>query len=261
VAKRDPTWEEAIEQVLRKADGPLHYAAISERILSEGIKSTLGATPAQTVASRLSSSLAKPDSPFLRLAGGVYGLKASVAEEATRTEDATAASDSETGAVRAFGMFWRRENTIWSTKQPRLLGRQGSGASPVDFRAQVGVYLLHDRDRVIYVGRAADTLFARLHAHTVDRLEGRWDRFSWFGLKSVNAEGVLAEASTAWTHTVVIDTMEALLIESLEPPLNRRRGDHFSAVEYQQVRDPEIDQLNKRRVLAEMAAANGIKSI
>jgi hypothetical protein len=56
-----------------------------------------------------------------------------------------------------------------------------------------------------------------------------------------------------WSQTVVIETLEALLIESLEPPLNRRRGDNFSAVEYLQGIDPEIEHLTQQRVLADMA--------
>ncbi|MBK8385370.1 MAG: hypothetical protein IPL11_06765 [Candidatus Accumulibacter sp.] len=38
----------------------------------------------------------------------------------------------------------------------------------------------------------------------------------------------------------MIGTLEALLIESLEPPQNRKRGDDFSAVEYIQDIDPEL---------------------
>jgi hypothetical protein len=34
--------------------------------------------------------------------------------------------------------------------------------------------------------------------------------------------------------------MEALLIEGLEPPQNRRRGDDFRAVEYLQAEDREL---------------------
>ncbi len=114
-------------------------------------------------------------------------------------------------------------------------------------------YLLHDRDRIIYVGRATDTLFARLRFHTVDRLSGRWDRFSWFGLKSVRPDGSLCEPSEAWSYEAVVETLEALLIESLEPPLNRRRGDNFSGAEYIQVVDPEIEKHRRRKILAEMA--------
>jgi hypothetical protein len=68
---------------------------------------------------------------------------------------------------------------LWSG-MPKLLGRQGAGATDVNFADQVDVYLLHDRERVIYFGRAADTSFTRLKTHTTDRLGGRWDKLSWF---------------------------------------------------------------------------------
>lgn len=175
-SRNEPTWEEAIERVLRAADGPQHYAVISERILSEGIKATLGATPAQTVASRLSTSISQGNSPFIRVSKGVYGLRAVIKVEGDPTSATLSEAESETGALRAFGMFWRRDKVMWASGTRRLLGRQGSGAISVDFAGQVGVYLLHDRDRVIYVGRADDALLARLLFHTKDRLEGRWDR-------------------------------------------------------------------------------------
>src|SRR5208282_404929 len=124
--------------------------------------------------------------------------------------------------------------------------RQVAGATDVNFAGQIGVYLLHDRERVIYVGRAVDTLFARLKAHTTDRLGGRWDRFSWFGLRSVGDDGELSDREVPWGQDVVVETMEAVLIESLEPPLNRRRGDNLSAVECIQVSDPQIEAAKKR---------------
>jgi hypothetical protein len=160
----------------------------------------------------------------------------------------------ETGAMRSFGMFWQRDLVVWSGKA-RLLGRQGLGALEVNFADQIGVYLLHDRDRVIYVGRAADALFTRLRAHTTDRLGGRWDRFSWFGLREVGADGVLTSNPVPWSQAVVIETMEAVLIESMEPPLNRKRGDNFSGAEYLQASDPEVESARKRALLGEMMKA------
>jgi hypothetical protein len=40
--------------------------------------------------------------------------------------------------------------------------------------------------------------------------------------------------------------MEALLIEALEPPQNRKKGDEFRAIEYLQVEDPAI---NKAKIM------------
>ena len=143
-------------------------------------------------------------------------------------------------------MFWQRDSVFWPGK-PQLLGRQGAGATDINFAGQIGVYLLHDRERVIYVGRATDSLFARLKAHTADRLGGRWDRFSWFGLRRVRDNGELSDGEVIWNRDVLVETMEALLIESLEPPLNRRRGDNLSAAEYIQTPDPQIIAAKRKR--------------
>jgi hypothetical protein len=258
---QDLTWDDAILTVLRTAEGALHYTEIAERIAQKKLRKKIGATPAATVAAMLSKSLGDAASPFQKVGRGVFALKDKLEQEATPSE-ATAdapATDSDTGALRAFGMFWDRHKVVWGGRA-RLLGRQGLGASEVNFAEQIGVYLLHDRERVIYVGRATDTLFARLKAHTTDRLGSRWDRFSWFGLRDVGQDGKLAEPSVAWTHLVVIETLEALLIESLEPPLNRKRGDNFAAVEYLQNDDPEIEGQRKKQLLAELIKSAGLEA-
>lgn len=250
--KANMPWDDAIRLVLSEVDGGLHYADVAERIATKGLRQSLGATPASTVSSYLSTSLRElgDKSPYLRVGRGVYALKATTKKKA-QDEISTAPKDAvqeEAGALRAFGMFWKRNSVYWLGK-PQLLGKQGTGATDVNFASQIGVYLLHDRDRVIYVGRASDTLFARLKAHTTDRLGGRWDRFSWFGLRSVLDNGQLSDGEVPWGQDVVIETMEAVLIESLEPPLNRRRGDNFSGAEYIQAPDPQIERIKNKAFL------------
>lgn len=261
IVARDLPWDDAVHEVLRSAEGALHYTEIAERIAQQRLRKQVGATPAATVAAILSKSLSTDGSPYQKVGRGVFALKDKLQQEGApqATPAPEEVAESETGALRAFGMFWDRGKVMWTGK-PRLLGRQGLGASEVNFAEQVGVYLLHDRERVIYVGRASDTLFARLKAHTTDRLGGRWDRFSWFGLRSVAPDGTLAEPSVAWTHLVVIETLEALLIESLEPPLNRKRGDNFSGVEYLQNDDPEIEGNRKKQLLAELMKSAGLST-
>jgi hypothetical protein len=114
----------------------------------------------------------------------------------------------------------------------------------VDFCRQSGVYLLHDAREVVYVGRTTEQpLGVRLRQHTTDRLNGRWDRFSWFGIYSVATSGTLeTDKVVSYNADMLIVTMEALLIEGLEPPQNRKRGDDFRAVEFLQVLDPEIQK-------------------
>jgi hypothetical protein len=251
-SKSNLSWEEAIQIVLSEHDGAMHYTEIAAQISSRGLKSV--ANPAASVATTFTKSLTDPSSPFIRINRGEYALREQLQAanlQASESVDETADPETETGALQAFGMFWRRDQVLW-LGTPLLLGRQGEGAESVNFTDQVGVYLLHDRERVIYVGRAADTLFARLKAHTTDRMGGRWDRFSWFGLRAVTEDGDLGDPSVAWTHTVVIETLEALLIEALEPPLNRKRGDNFSGVEYLQVAAPELEKHRKKQLIDEL---------
>ena len=53
---------------------------------------------------------------------------------------------------------------------------------------------------------------------------------------------------------MVITTMEALLIEGLEPRQNRRRGDDLQAVEFLQFEDPQLEMIRKRSLIQELAA-------
>ncbi len=51
---------------------------------------------------------------------------------------------------------------------------------------------------------------------------------------------------------MLIVTMEALLIEGLEPPQNRKRGDEFGASEFLQTEDPKIRKQSIRDMIDEL---------
>ena len=252
----DLSWRNAIIKVLENADEPMHYTDIAEEIAERGLRTKLRATPANSVGSRISTSLRDEggDSPFVRVSMGYYSLRTT--QEAPPPDEQP---DDETGLLNAFGMYWSRDKVHWSGTSPRILGQQQAGSDDVDFSSQIGVYLLHDGRHVVYVGRTTEQrLGARLKYHTVDRLSSRWDRFSWFGVLSVEETGDLSEApSESFNIDTLIATMEALLIEGLEPPQNRKRGDDFRAVEFLQLEDQEIQTARKAAVLAELAKAIG----
>lgn len=253
----DLNWRNAIIEVLKTEKDSVHYTEITESILERGLKKQVGATPVASVAATLSNSLNQEgdQSPFERVSRGYYRLRTQkkhsrnkpsfVVEEAGR-------EDTDTGLINAFGMYWRREAVLWS--RPRILGQQQPGSTPVDFSHQRGVYLLHDRRDVVYVGRTTDqSLGDRLRQHTINRLNGRWDRFSWFGIYPVRADGTLGQdVGRQMNLENLIETMEALLIESLEPPQNRKRGDGFSAVEFIQVVDLDIRRREQEEIFEQM---------
>jgi len=253
----DLSWRDSITAVLKDSADPLHFTEIARRVAEKGLRKQFGATPAASVAAELSTSL-KGDgesSPFEKVSRGIYRLRQHEGGQTAAAEAAEAEveeAEPETGLINAFGMYWRRENVLWS--QPKLFGQQQVGSTAVNFTGQRGVYLLHDRREVVYVGRTTDqNLGRRLKDHTTDRLSGRWDRFSWFGVLPVEENGELAASpSEAFNLNNLIATMEALLIEGLEPPQNRRRGDDFNAVEFSQVLDPEIEKRRKKELMDEI---------
>ncbi|MBV7295726.1 GIY-YIG nuclease family protein [Corynebacterium sp. TAE3-ERU12] len=150
--------------------------------------------------------------------------------------------DEDNGFLNAFGMFWRRDEVDWERRGETLFGAQLKAAESINFSKQVGVYILYSGDRVIYVGRVTEPrLGPRLWEHTRDRLTGRWDRFSWFGVRAVAEDGTLGSVPKGdFATDMLVATMEALLIEGLEPPQNRRRGDGFNATEFIQTTDQQV---------------------
>ena len=141
--------------------------------------------------------------------------------------------------IKNYGLYWRRDQVEWGSKGPgnsgKLRGYAGNGKTPVDFRAQAGVYVLYDgadipSSRVTYIGQVGrsngDSLYARLYDHHArDHLWNRWTRFSWFGVFAIGKKG-LTQTKVAKTYAdslgSVIDHLEGVLITVLEPPLNKR---------------------------------------
>ncbi len=248
----EKSWKYAINKVLKEADAPLHYTEISELILSRGYYATDGATPAATVNAQISHSIKHQAerSPFLRVGKGIFTLRSAMvpmtAPHRTKAVKPELVSETDVESsdsiIHSFGMYWQRDLIVWRN-EPRMYGKQQAASKPVDFGKQKGIYILYDHHTVVYVGRSIDRpLSKRLYEHTVDRLGSRWNRFSWFGLLDVTQEGNLRETSIDASLAVLVATLEALLIEALEPPQNRKRGDDFSAVEYIQDVDPELKE-------------------
>jgi len=161
----------------------------------------------------------------------------------------------EHGIIGAFGMYWRRDKVNWKTTSVKLFGQTYKGKSEkVNFSGQVGIYLLYDGHSLIYVGQTKkrvddNSLGARLKEHNSDKFAGRWDRFSWFGLRSVKENGQLMDLHSNAEIEFVISLLEGVLIECMEPPLNRRRGDRLDEIEFVQIEDEEIERKHTEKVL------------
>lgn len=263
-------WIDAIKRVLQEEGQALHYEEIAEKILNNGYRDKAGATPAATVVSIITTDLNQngDNSAFIRVGKGEYFLKQTVLhipvdgvvltpeEEIEEQKQIEQAADNftETGLIKTFGMFWDRSSVMWRNN-PDLFGAEQRNAASVNFANQIGIYLLHDAREVIYIGQAVDqTIAQRLYQHTSDRLGGRWNRFSWFGFRGVKQNGFLTEKpqDIKTSLSELADTIEAILVEAMEPRQNRKRGNSFYGLEFIQEKDPEISKKDMITLLETM---------
>jgi hypothetical protein len=262
-------WKEAIEKVMNEEKKQLHYSEIAELIAKRGYRTSLGATPQDTVSAVILTDIKKGNSIFEKIEKGVFILKKFLKEtnENNETEEIVIGKKktqtiikkreiNNNKIINAFGIYWNRTLVHWKSATPDLFGIQQIGAKEVNFKDQKGIYLLHDSRETIYVGQAIEqTLGKRLKDHTVDRLAGRWDRFSWFGFYPVNDDGKLNLEAQFKEFTIqnLGDILEAILIESIEPQQNRKQGNSFIGLEFLQQEAPEIKQKQKRQMLDEIS--------
>lgn len=132
-----------------------------------------------------------------------------------------------------------------------LLGTT-SGVGITDFREQIGVYVLFDKDLLpVYVGQAGNgnaNLFVRLKQHTNDHLWNRWEYFSWFGLRGINSNNSLSnhdivEKIYKSSGSDILNELEGILIVAMEPRLNKQGARFPGAQEFFQEVDENVAEM------------------
>jgi len=159
--------------------------------------------------------------------------------------------------IQAIGLHWKAEDVFWGRrKKPgRLLGipENQKRAKPIDFRDEIAIYVLYADFRPIYagqVGAGTQRLFDRLKRHLDGDLRGRWNRFSWYGLRRVLKSGRLSNINKQFHPRIddVLNNVEGILIDAMEPGQNRQSGRFAKVVFYRQHRDkdnlgPSVDDM------------------
>ncbi len=153
--------------------------------------------------------------------------------------------------IMTYGLLWERKYVHLGAggNKGTLLGRHRS-YGVVDFREQIGIYVLYDKDFVpVYVGQAGNgraTLFSRLKTHTRDHVWNRWEYFSWFGLRRVNkGNQKLSDYDKVAKKYVapgadVLDEIEGVLIAAMEPKLNKQGPSLKGARQFDQELDDNV---------------------
>jgi hypothetical protein len=241
---KDLTWKVAIKKVLKEAEEPLHYAKVAELIVEKEYRASVGATPARTVHRDLQNLIKEKNSGIIKITEGVFASNL-ISKKNIETEEKNSVKldQDSNNIISSFGVFWERDRILWKSN-PDIYGIQQIGAIPVNFKKQIGIYLLYDNREIVYAGQAIkQSLGQRLFQHTKDRLSGRWNRFSWFGFYNMNDDGILQigdNLGKLYNWDILGDTLEAILIESIEPRQNRKQGNLFSGIDYIQETDREL---------------------
>ena len=167
--------------------------------------------------------------------------------------------------IKNYGFLWDRNHVYRGAgSNAGHLKGTASGLATADFREQIGVYVLYDSiQRIVYVGQAGNgnaTLFTRLKNHMDGQLWNRWQYFSWVGFKDVNSDGNLSAQQSVdsgvsgFRYSDALNEIEGILIEIIEPKLNKQSGRLKSAKEYYQYRDERLNDVTPLDVLEELQA-------
>jgi hypothetical protein len=127
--------------------------------------------------------------------------------------------------IKSYGLHWDKDAVEWGKEN--LLGYRRKKKEPNEHAKKTGIYILYLGYEMVYVGQAKNNLFSRLKSHTISKRKGeRWDKFSWFEMQVTRSH-----------HKNIIDTIEALLIDTCEPHLNYKRGTWGKAIRYFQSKE------------------------
>lgn len=169
--------------------------------------------------------------------------------------------------IKNYGFLWERKFLYRGAGQNagHLKGKC-RGRPECDFREQIGVYVLYDRNQhIVYVGQAGNgnaTLFARLKSHMDGVLWNRWEYFTWIGFRDVNNTGVLSNQQNVdslvagYRYSDALNEIEGILIEVIEPKLNKQSGKLKKAKEYFQVVDDRIAEVSVGQIKHDVSLLN-----
>lgn len=161
--------------------------------------------------------------------------------------------------IRNFGRIWERKYINWGRWGVRgHLNGYVTKNRLADFREQIGIYILYDKDLIpVYIGQAGSgkqTLYSRLKQHETDHLWNRWEYFSWFGFRRVNATGSLSRYDDAQkifkaSGSSLLNEIEGVLITTLEPKLNKQGASWKDVEEFYQLIDDDVKELKLANVI------------
>ncbi len=167
--------------------------------------------------------------------------------------------------IKAYGRLWKRELVDWrksglyGTFQYTPKNAQKAKTVETNCWSQRGIYVLYEGYEPVYVGqagiKASASIGNRLKAHTRDPFQDRWNRFSWYGICTINTtNGIVKDAAKQATvkPDQIISDLEAIAIYISDPPYNKKAGSlnsQIRKVEQANYADAPVSELSDRTLL------------
>jgi hypothetical protein len=243
-----------INDVISKAEEPLDCEQIAVELAERGHIGNFGVIPRKLICSVIEDAIAKEGDqcPIVRTEPGVYVARKLASPEDLRAASSLPSEDvfNSKGIITCYGPGWLRDVCDWNPTPLDFIGCQYRQSPKIDFSNQVGVYALSSKppgkeECLVYTGVTFDrTIGECLHGHTQDRLSGRWNQFSFYGLLPINEDGTFGSLPHDCTMADTMASLQSILVEVATPPANRRSFDYFSTLEFIQLRYWEIQAVN-----------------
>ncbi len=212
------TWKDAVIRVFQENQNKsLHYKEITGYIIEKKYKTIFGKTPADTVNALLTTHpklFKKEGNGFFSL---IQGVDSHIIERTEKLPQVI---------LRNYGLKWKKADVDWSDNT--LYGKSKDTKKHFDFADQIGIYVLYDENKIVYIGQSVDSsIFTRLKDHK--KKKAGWDKFSWFGFYDVDIQTQKVNKTTNCIPTTkdIADALEAILIELLKPELNEKKGNNL----------------------------------
>ncbi len=164
--------------------------------------------------------------------------------------------------IKAYGRLWKRELVNWrnsglyGTFQYTPKNAQKAKTVETNCWSQRGIYVLYEGYEPVYVGQAGTKANAsignRLKDHTRGSFQDRWNRFSWYGICTINTtNGIVKDIAKQTTvqPDQFINDLEAIAIfvsdteNKLSGKLKARK------VEQKPYADAPVSELSDRTLL------------
>jgi hypothetical protein len=251
------TLGKSIAEIISDSSGSMDYGEIASKLAENGKIAAFGAMPYKSVSAIIEDAILKDgdDCPFVKTYPGAYILGKNARPEHLRAAKALSSDlPDPLGIITCYGKLWNRYD-VNLMPSAQIMGCQIPASPKVNFAEQAGIYALHlNNETVTYIGQTGErTLGECLFDHTRGRMNGLFEKFSFYGFRPVLDDGTFGSLPEKADIQEVMASMLSALVEVANPKANRRYFDKFSQLEFEQWPDPKTEAMREiEKIIAQL---------